>query len=113
GPDGALPIQSDGQSAINSDDRIAQHVEAGPYFLEVESLGAATGSCTLTNDKKEIEEGNWDAALFQSAVFRMPSGHPDGVAPRPLQMQPTAACRRNHQVYRPNWPVAPNPFAMG
>src|SRR5262249_46973922 len=43
GPDGALLIQSDGQSAVNGDDRIAQHVEAGSYFLEVQGLGAAAG----------------------------------------------------------------------
>src|SRR5437867_4364008 len=38
GPDGGLLIQSDAESATNSDDRIVQHIVAGTYFLEVQGL---------------------------------------------------------------------------
>ncbi len=48
GPDGRLLIQSDGESLTNPDDLIAQHLAAGNYFLEVQSLGGGTGAYTLT-----------------------------------------------------------------
>src|SRR5262245_8754247 len=38
GPDGQLLIQSDGLSAANRDDQIAQHLTPGTYFLRVEGL---------------------------------------------------------------------------
>ncbi len=50
GPDGELLIQSDGQSATNSDDRIVQHLLPGTYFVKVEGLGGATGDYSLTTD---------------------------------------------------------------
>src|SRR5262245_47688670 len=48
--DGGLLIQSDGQSAANPDDRIAQHLLPGTYFLEVQGLGGTTGTYTLTSE---------------------------------------------------------------
>jgi hypothetical protein len=50
GPDGNLLILSDGQSAANPVDQIAQDVLAGTYVLEVTGLGSGTGTFTLTTD---------------------------------------------------------------
>jgi hypothetical protein len=48
GPTGQLLIQSDGQSAAEPGDQIAQDVLAGTYVLEVTGLGGGTGTYTLT-----------------------------------------------------------------
>src|SRR5262249_40672257 len=50
GPDGRLLVQSDGQSAADRDDLIAQHLLAGTYFLRVEGLGGGAGGYTLTTE---------------------------------------------------------------
>src|SRR5947208_2289001 len=48
GPGDQLLIQSDGQSLVNRDDLIAQHLLPGTYFVKVEGLGGGTGDYTLT-----------------------------------------------------------------
>src|SRR3954451_1892335 len=50
GPDGQVLIQSDGQSLTNHNDQIVQHLLGGTYFVQVEGLGAGTGTYTLTTD---------------------------------------------------------------
>ena len=46
---GNLLLQSDGQSALNPDDRIDEHVGAGTDYLELQSL-AGSGTYTLTTE---------------------------------------------------------------
>ena len=54
---GRLLVQSDGQSATNLDDLIAQHVVAGTDYLELQSLGGAV-SYTLTTDLTDSSQPN-------------------------------------------------------
>ena len=54
---GHLLVQSDGQTATNLDDFIAQHVVAETDYLELQSLGGAV-SYTLTTDLTESSQPN-------------------------------------------------------
>ena len=54
---GHLLVQSDGQSATNLDDLIAQHFVAGTDYLELQSLGGA-GSYTLITDLTDSSQPN-------------------------------------------------------
>src|SRR5262249_23056680 len=47
GPDGQLLVQSDGQTPLQRDDLLVQHLLAGTYFLRVEGLGGEVGGYTL------------------------------------------------------------------
>jgi large repetitive protein len=50
GPLGELLIESDGQSAANSDDLIVQHLLAGTYFVKIEGQGGGAGHYTLSTE---------------------------------------------------------------
>jgi hypothetical protein len=75
GPDGQLLIQSDGQSATNPNDQIAQHLLAGTYFVQVAGLGTGTGTYTLTTDFQPANPPN------QSLQVDYDRNYPFGLTP--------------------------------
>src|SRR5262249_11805901 len=76
GPDGQLLIQSDGQSPVNRDDLIVQHLLAGTYFVEVAGLGKGTGDYTLTTQFEPATPPN------QQVLADYPTNYPFALSPR-------------------------------
>src|SRR5262249_51830870 len=76
GPDDQLLIQSDGQSLINRDDLIVQHLLPGTYSIKVEGLRGGTGDYTLSTQFEPATPPN------QSVLADYPTNYPFALSPR-------------------------------
>ncbi len=78
---GDLLVQSDGQSPANPDDLINQHLVAGTFYLEVQSLGSA-GSFTISVELSSASQPD-QPAISTVPVTPLPPPPPINVPPPP------------------------------
>jgi hypothetical protein len=76
GPDGQLLIQSDGQTPLDSDDLIAQHLLKGTYSVTVTGLGSGLGHYTLSTQFEPATPPN------EPVQADYPTNYPFALTPR-------------------------------